>query len=367
MATSSVARSNDAREHDEFCLNRDCKPTVAGPLVVLAPNTVRCDICGTYYKNKMGLSQHRRTAHPEVRNEARAGPSGGARKRRLRQGSFTEDEVNLMLELKRRFHGDRFVAKKMEGYLDRTAKQLRNKRALPSYQALREEYLRRNPPQEEPSDDPAGSSGDEEVAVQEEVVPQPALPGADGGDTQPALQATEPEIPTHRLHRITDKALAHKFPKKVIPDGSAEAIRLLRGAFQFASELNYDVPQAHIDHIYKEVTLHFVSSDCGDGRERRPHRVRGKGRSHRRYLCARTQDLYNKNPGEVAKYVRNNVDWLEGYSQPDSSDVEELYTQLWGIHPKVQLPEMGQAKGLITLKDALPSFTLREIGKRLAH
>ncbi|KAL3267607.1 hypothetical protein HHI36_024098 [Cryptolaemus montrouzieri] len=133
----------------------------------------------------MGLSQHERTAHPEVRNEARA-DFQAAPEAPSTSGSFTEDEVNLMLELERRFHGDRFVAKKMEGYLDRTAKQLRDKRALPSYKALREEYLRRNPPQEEPSDDPAGSSGDEEVAVQEEVVPQPALPEADGDGTQPA-------------------------------------------------------------------------------------------------------------------------------------------------------------------------------------
>ncbi|KAL3270412.1 hypothetical protein HHI36_024411 [Cryptolaemus montrouzieri] len=297
-------------------------PKCTGP-VAPAPNAVRCDICGTYYKNK--IQKHERTALPEVRNEARARPSGGARKRRLRQGGYMEDEVNLMLELERRFHGDRFVAKKMEE-----------------------------------------SSGDEEVAIQEEIVPQPALPEADGDETQPPPQATEPDLPvvvptivvsppldpsspqeTRWRQEITDKALAHKLPKKAIPDESAEAIRLLRGAFQFASELNYDVPHAHDDDIYKEVTSDFVSSDCEDERERRPSRVRGKG--------------------EVAKYVRTNVDWLKGYSQPNSANVEELYTQLWGTQPKVQLPEMGQAEGLITLEDTLLPFTLREIGKRVAH
>ncbi|KAL3290403.1 hypothetical protein HHI36_023744 [Cryptolaemus montrouzieri] len=163
-----------------------------------------------------------------------------------------QDEVNLMLDLESRFHGDRFVAKKIEGCLDRTAKQLRDKRALPSYKALRGEYLPRNSPQEEPSDYPTESSGDEEVAVQEEVVPQPAFPEADGDETQPAPQATEPEIPvvmptivvspsldpsspqeTRWRQGIADKALALKLPKKAILDESAEAIRLLRGAFQF--------------------------------------------------------------------------------------------------------------------------------------
>ncbi|KAL3278514.1 hypothetical protein HHI36_024047 [Cryptolaemus montrouzieri] len=86
-----------------------------------------------------------------------------------------------MLELERRFHGVRFIEKKMEGYLDRTAKQLRDKRAL-----LSGGYLQRNSPQEEPSHDPAESIGDEEVAVQEEFVPQPAFPEADGDETQPA-------------------------------------------------------------------------------------------------------------------------------------------------------------------------------------
>ncbi|KAL3290412.1 hypothetical protein HHI36_023753 [Cryptolaemus montrouzieri] len=88
---------------------------------------------------------------------------------------------------------------------------------------------------EEPSDDPAGSSGDEEVTVQEEVVPQLALSEANGDDTQPAPQASEPEIPvvvptivvslpldpsfankleTAWKQGITDKDLAHKLPRK---------------------------------------------------------------------------------------------------------------------------------------------------------
>ena len=41
----------------------------------------------------------------------------------------------------------------------------------------------------------------------------------------------------------------------------------------------------------------------------------------RRYRYARTQELYKKKPGLVAKHVREGVDWMEEGPNPKIADV----------------------------------------------
>lgn len=346
------------------------------------PNAVMCLICQVSFNSKRGLSQHERHVHPALRNQARAEPPRDEAARPLRVGGFTEDEVSLMLTLERRFFGDRCVAKKMEGYLNRTARQLRDKRANLNYIARRDEYLRNNPPSpEDPSiENPAMNIGDhDESTEQEEVVPPSSPPEVEGEAVQPRLEVEIPTItvtpapdlpsPDETAWRegICSAALGHELPRRTMPSRSAEAIKLLRGALQIASELDYNFTQAQIDHIYKEATSFLVSKENEEGGERRPKRVRKKRGTKRQYIFGRTQDLFKKNPGELARHVRSEVDWLDGYSRPKASDVRELYTKLWGTQPQIELPETGQAEDPIILQDALPPFSIKEINARVAR
>lgn len=373
-------------KHAAQCHRPKCTGRVVPP-----PGAVRCDICGAYYKSKMGLSQHERTAHPDVRNKKRAGTSNAdQRERRVRQGGFTKEEVDLMLTLERRFHGHPYVAKMMEEHLDRTAKQLRDKRALPSYKALREKYLRDNPPDESSSSEdsnPAESSDDSEIIGQEEEVTPPATPEAEVSETPPALvEAIDLEIPivvpeivvtppqdssspslVNWREGIIRNALEQQLPKKAFPDESQKAFSLLKGALQLAKDMNYEVPQLYVDNVYTLATSFLASRNNEDGGEGRPQRVRGKGRSRRRYIYARTQDLFKKNPGEVAKHVRNNIDWVEAPTQPNIADVRELYEKLWGTKPVVQLPDMGHPEAITSVERSLPPFTISEISKRVSQ
>nr|CAI5852029.1 unnamed protein product [Callosobruchus analis] len=104
--------------------------------------------------------------------------------------------------------------------------------------------------------------------------------------------------------------------------------QLLRNAISEARDLPGGLPQSQIDPLYDRVTALFVSEERGVAGRRKGH-GRGKNknkRGNRRYLFAMTQDIYKKNPGLLAKHVRNNVDWLEepGVRAP-AQDVRDLY------------------------------------------
>ncbi|XP_044760391.1 uncharacterized protein LOC123317843 [Coccinella septempunctata] len=319
-------------------------PKCTGPKVP-PPNAVRCEHCQWYFRCRMGLhaSQHERTAHPQIRNEARARTSGVDRQQAPSQGGFTVEEVNLMLELERRFYGDSRVSKKMEGFLNRTAKQLRDKRALSSYKALRDAYLRDYPPQNAPSSHPRTESEGNTT------------------DQEGIVERSEPATP----QGILEHALAHEIPQNATPGKSAEAVQLLRDALQLASEPDYEFSQAQVDLLYQKATSHFRPTEGEAGGKIRP-RVRGKGRSKKRFLYAWTQELYKKNPGEVAKLVRQGVDWVEGYQQPSLVDVKELHSKLWGKTPPCAGLPAGRSEAQIPASQALSPFTVSEIRKRIS-
>lgn len=349
-------RKGYASKHAALCHVPKC----TGPEVP-PPNAVRCEICLRYFRSRMGLSQHERTAHPQVRNEARAGTSGADRQRASREGGFTVEEVNLMLDLERRFYGDSRIAKRMEGFLNRTAKQLRDKRAQISYKALRDEYLRDHPPQDSPSSHPDQNSASD--TTNHEGVsdrPEPATPQVQVPLVRVTPAPDDLSSPATAEWRsgILEHALAHQLPQGVTPDKSAEAVHLLRSALQLALEPDFEFSQAQVDFLYQKATSHFRTSEGGDGGNTRS-RVRGKGRSKRRFLYARTQELYKKNPGEVAKYVRNGVDWIEGRLLPQSADVKELYTKLWGVAPCAELPA-GTSEEPFIPSEAIPPLQYRK-------
>nr|CAI5866823.1 unnamed protein product [Callosobruchus analis] len=148
--------------------------------------------------------------------------------------------------------------------------------------------------------------------------------------------------------------------------------QLLRNAISEARDLPGGLPQSQIDPIYDRVTALFVSEERGVAGRRKGH-GRGKNknkRGNRRYLFAMTQDIYKKNPGLLAKHVRNNVDWLEepGVRAP-AQDVRDLYQKLWGTKPsKVQVPNLGEpSEPVLGLGSVLTAVTGKEVYTRLSR
>jgi len=62
-------------------------------------------------------------------------------------------------------------------------------------------------------------------------------------------------------------------------------------------------------------------------------------RKKKRYLYARTQEFYKKDPGTLARYIREGIPW------PDDREaifplevVKQFSTDLWGTEPEVTIP-----------------------------
>jgi hypothetical protein len=90
---------------------------------------------------------------------------------------------------------------------------------------------------------------------------------------------------------------------------------------------------------------------------------------YKRYKYARTQELYNKNPGLLAKNIRNNINWMDSNNvKPTAEDVVRTFERTWGEAPQIRQPFSGEVpEGVESrdLDDIIPVFTTKEIKARI--
>ena len=387
-----------------------CKGQVNQP----TESDVVCSICGLTFK-KRGIATHMNAKHPAAANTARAernaraevptGPGRGSA-----TSIFSEEEIAIMLETEVRYHGDKFIAKRMEGILvGRTAKQLRDKRGTLVYKRRREEYLAAHLPAVAPSNNEVATSVVNQDLTTEEQPEQPqGLPadvlsaGDPSGNISPQPVNLTPESPQAEIsaapllaevsaqettdaptfdqevtswrREIIESVLAEKLSVKAkISRVSEVTINTLRDALRdLDREPNRkESLQAYIDIVYDKVTSHFgITNERQEG-SRHPRAPRSKRAKHRQFEYAKTQDLFKKDPGLLAKHVRDGTDWVYQGRPCDKlkvEDVRELYNKLWGAKPDIQLPEAtvrevdGRAH---SVSDVLPPITGKEVQARL--
>ncbi|KAG5868425.1 hypothetical protein JTB14_029041 [Gonioctena quinquepunctata] len=90
------------------------------------------------------------------------------------------------------------------------------------------------------------------------------------------------------------------------PPEIVNTLELLAEALRKVPQDEQTTDQKDVDSLYQLVL------DCigREGRPKPPKRRKGHGRGNiQPYLYSRTQELFHKNPGIVARHVRNNVDW----------------------------------------------------------
>jgi hypothetical protein len=377
-------------KHAALCHMPKCTGRAPAP----QGNVFKCQQCGLVCTSKSGLTQHTRHRHPALRNEQRAAAeldralrAAQSRTRNPYVKVFTDEEVRLMLELEVKFRKRRFVAKDMEPYFpNKTNKQLRDKRNMVSYKRIREEYLMGlGIPTLSDAEESESSAGEEDEPVTESVPPTPELPREQGVpshsqedlDAEDADEFSSPEVPADEIgssgsnsidngwsERIKTAALEHSLPEKAISQEPAAVIQELQGALREAA--NGFFPQARLDEIYEHVLSYLVSEDRTTKDKRQRNRGRGR-RAIRRYVYARTQDLFKRNPGQLAQYVREDVRWLgDDQAQLQRDDIERLYQALWNHKPKVQHPHWDFPPPLDT-EDVLTHITLREIKTRISQ
>ena len=91
--------------------------------------------------------------------------------------------------------------------------------------------------------------------------------------------------------------------------------------------------QSRIDDVYEDVLTLIGPSLASHPKQKKktkgPTRLGGHKRRKKRYLYARTQDLFKKNPNLLAKYIREGVPWLDDLDpSPLREEVKTFYTSL---------------------------------------
>ncbi|XP_074032665.1 uncharacterized protein [Leptinotarsa decemlineata] len=357
----------------EYKARHNCRCHVAkcfGPKPAVVDGQ-RCDICGSVFATVIGLSQHMRHSHPVAWNEARAaGTSHGRPPRRRHNQVFTEDEIRMMLECEVRYYGDKLMAFTMAPHIPtKTNTQLRHKRADQKYKQRRDQYLIAHnlPPlaagpqdaQNLPESPARGRAAPDLGALEEEAA-------ALVRDLESIQRDTREYIGWR--NEIVESVLAQQLPQNAQRSQTAQtAIEQLGTGLRRTSYWEYDVPQGFIDTMY--IWVLTVVQDGVRPKKPGPKRgARGGRGSRRRYLYAKTQDLYNKNPSLVARHVRTNVDWLDTPGiRCSNADVQDLYNNLWGHKPEVQVPDLGNSDPPKELSRVFSEITPEEIKLRFSQ
>jgi hypothetical protein len=133
--------------------------------------------------------------------------------------------------------------------------------------------------------------------------------------------------------------------------------------------------QALVDDVYAQVLAQIETVQAtrakNQARRKKPKTQAGRKRKKKRYKYARTQDLFRKNPNLLARYIREDVPWLEDEdsSSPKPEDVKSFYSSLWGATPAIHVPfsVTGVGRKDLELGEVFQAITARDINARLMH
>ena len=327
------------------------------------PGEVECPICKRFYKSSMGLSQHERTAHPEARNAARArSSSDGGPSVQLRTGKlFPEDEVRLMLRLEPQFLGRTNINKLMLPHLPgKTCKQIRDKRNTTVYKKLREEYLVDHMPEAQATIVP---NSPPRVELPQERQPLPVAPAVEISD----YSKLQPEEAMWRSTILQSLIGAIDGVSPAGPTTTKErSVLTLRQALQYALETNGDIPQDHIDYIY-DAAMAGLNPHGQVKRKHTSSKMTKTKRARKRFIYARTQELFKKNPGQLAKCIRTGVDHIVENKSPHDPTVLDTYRALWETVPAVQLPDFVGRSPALELSEVLSTISKAEVKERISR
>lgn len=352
-----------SKRHAADCHRPKC------PGVPPAEEGLQCGLCEHRFLTQRGLSQHLRHRHPAASNESRrlaAEVPKGPRKPPPHK-AWTEEEERVLAELEVQFKDEKFIAKAIAGVLKtKNVKQIRDKRADVRRKMRRQgSHLAAQPAspvQADEGDNRESGELDSERADSSDCPPTPSaveVPAEVVGDPPSAERNDE----FHQwAEGVIVDALTDIDEEPPALGGFIHEVDVLLHAARSGAAA---VTQDDIDVVYELLMSSLPASDERRGRTKR----KGSGkRAYRRYLFAKTQDLYNKNPGLLAKYVRNGTDhWVQGEFPLQVEDIRQMYETLWNTKPVVHLPDLGDLEDALPLSDLLTPITISDVRGRITR
>lgn len=319
-----------------------------------------------------------------MRNAARQAAATAARERPKPKGFrsvWSKEEIELMLQLEMQLQGERFIAKEMTKFLpSKSNKQIRDKRSETTYRNQLRELMAQNQSRtqegEDLEEDEEGNSsalqkrqGIEYAGGTEEgFKEQLRLPEIIVSDFSTNITMEEREWQDNIIHTISQMEMPTDLGQPTI-----DIILTIQHIIQDVKNNEGRIPVAHLDHVYGMVIEHIIkNSKSMTGHKRSKNRLqrrKERKRPYKRYVYAKTQDLFKANPGKLARYVRENITWYEPeQTQLVENDIKDHYNRLWGTKKDIQQPftaDMEKEGQLTELQDILQIITTKDINDRL--
>jgi hypothetical protein len=359
-------------------------PKCTGPPKEPQEGNYACEHCSRRFNSQRGLSQHERHEHPTVRNEAREATAIATKGRPKPKGFglvWSREEIELMLELEDRLQGMRFIAKEMTKFLpSKNNKQIRDKRSETTYRNQLKEFRAQKQAQTQeggtPDEDVENSSStlqerqrlDYDGETREGFNEQLRLPERVVLDYSTSITREEKEWQDNIIQAIGQMKMSNNLGKLTM-----NTIHSIQHMILEVKNNEGRIPISYLDHIYEIVIEHITRNRNRKIEHKRsknrPQRRKERQRSYRRYVYAKTRDLFKANPGELARYVRENIIWYEPeQTQLAENDIKDHYNRLWGIRKDIQQPftaEMEKGGHKTELQDILQMITIKDINERL--
>ena len=383
-----------------------------------------CGLCSQAFKTQRGLSQHERLVHPVERNKKREKAATSGQRQGPRKGFgkvWVKEELDIMVRLENSLEGHPHIAMQMMEHLPKKSlKQIRDKRRELTFKALVAQYAetQRNSATPERTDIICSSSDSETESrpvttrriIQETEDEDTTDEGQDSQQLSPSSpkngQTSKTELremlslerpagngPTSSQEDaddcgsvITPPVDEREWRTGILsqtlnetPENSTLAtkhrdlhLRLVSILTDIRDE-RLQATQSLVDDVYAQVLGQIGSTQAtkASKRSKGSRAQAGRKRKRKRYIYARTQDLFRKNPNLLARYIREGISWLEDEdtSSPKPEDIRSFYSALWGTKQDIRIPFSVSGSGHLARNtgEAFQAITARAIKERLDH
>ena len=324
---------------------------------------IACTSCKITFSTESGLSQHKRHAHPEVRNDERimAKLNEAQRKRakraetrdetKPRKGVWTDEEIEQLHVLCKKFEGERFINKLIEVELvTKTNRQISDRRRTEAKKALTDFATKA------PEANPGRTEATKALTRPATKAPRDtANPRArKRGKTEP----TPPSVATDTIDGslfiewLTDKELSRDNPER------CEAINILTEAIG-----GTDVTD-QVENLMKKLTEIWTVDDRINKKPKgKPTKARArsiKGASEYR----RVQELFKRDKKRLATEILDGK--VDNSCPVEVDEIESTYRERFGgISQGVDLSDFPAPLRTADNSETLKPFTEGEVRRAL--
>jgi len=219
--------------------------------------------------------------------------------------------------------------------------------------------------------DPPGLTAPELHGPSMDATNEPSVPMLETTITEDEQRAVNTNIcETNWITEIIDQTLSES-PQSVTHaqdyEGFLEHVTVILRQIRKTGELP---PPNIIDSTYSELVTFILPRKPKIKKNPTPtkgvRRTNAK-RPRKKYLYGRSQELYKKNPGLLAKYIREGIDWLNDPVDTNPTDIQTFYTGLWSESPAIAIPFDQNDHDINELRteEILCAITQKEIKTRL--